>query len=169
MSPQDLVGSMLGEDLITAVRIHLQRRCRATVGFPRDFHTHALVSSGQRCLRLRWRPTESQGCRAQDENFSQGVKPTVVISHRGPQVIDLSGPEGLRQAIGSAFTRKQCKHCAIRVIPTNTDSNRLSKIRELTVKNYVNNSFYHCPGREAFCSHGTRSNGRVGPRDWAWQ
>jgi hypothetical protein len=46
MSSQDFVGSVLGEDLITTVRIHLQRRCRAMVGFARNFHTYALVSSG---------------------------------------------------------------------------------------------------------------------------
>src|ERR1700686_850825 len=86
-----------------------------------------------------------------------------MISHSGPQVIDLSGPEGLRQAIGSAFTRKQCKHCAIRVLPKLADSNGVSNLVPMGAKNYVNNCFYHCPRMEAFCSLAMFVNGASGP------
>ena len=90
--------------------------------FARDFHADALIGSGKGGLPLRRGVAEDEDGSAKDENFSQGAKHSIMISHRGPQVIVLSDPKSLRRAIWSAFAIKPCKPCAIRVITKHADS-----------------------------------------------
>jgi hypothetical protein len=75
----------------------------------------------------------------------------------------LSGPEGLRPAIRSAYTNKQCKLCAIKVINQPADYTRVSKNKRPEAKKCVNNSFLQCSGKEDFCSNGRQDGFRVDP------
>jgi hypothetical protein len=61
------------------------------------------------------RAAEEQDQSANDENFSYAIGQSVMISHSGLRVLNWRDPEGLRRAIRSAFSRKQCKRCAIKV------------------------------------------------------
>ena len=78
---QDLVGPMLGQDLITAIRIHFDGRCLALASLSRDFNTHAFVGPGKRRLRPDRGSTEGQAHGSDDENSSYGVDRSDMASH----------------------------------------------------------------------------------------
>lgn len=115
VSPQNLVRAALGENLIAPVRIHFQGRSLATVRLPGDFKAHAIIGSREVGLRADRHAAEEQAQSANNENFSYAIEQSVMISHSGLRVLNWRDPEGLRRAIGSAFSKKQCKRCAIKV------------------------------------------------------
>jgi len=112
---QDFVRPALGEDLIAPVRIHFQGRSAAMMHFARDFNAYAVIRPFEGRFRPRRLAAEDQADSSHDENLCNVVKRPVMASHSSPWVLCLSGPEGLRYAIWSAFTKKQCKRCAIKV------------------------------------------------------
>jgi hypothetical protein len=61
---QNFVCPALGEDLITPIRIHFQRRSLAIVRLSSDFNAHAIISSRKDCLRLNRRAAKNQTCGA---------------------------------------------------------------------------------------------------------
>ena len=115
VSSQNFVCTMLGENLIAAIRIHFQGRGFAMARLSRDLHAHAVIGSGKGGLRPGRGAAENQAHGPEDENSGCVINHSVMISHSVPQVRESSGPEGLRRAIRSAFTKKQCKLCAIKV------------------------------------------------------
>lgn len=77
---QDFVGSVLVEDLVTAIRIHLQGRSRAAVRLPRYFHADASISAREGSLCSRWR-AHSEAQDTEEENFGEGAYEPQMLWH----------------------------------------------------------------------------------------
>jgi len=70
VSFQNFVCTVLGKDLITPVRIHLDGWGRAMVRISSDLNAYAFISSRKGFLRPRRRATEEETCGAHNEYSS---------------------------------------------------------------------------------------------------